>query len=114
MESRYQSRPPRIPLYPISNFKQTGEIKMVRSKFQLTEITEMQWGGKRLKFQTIYDNSIPEDARFQKATPSGSIEMVIDNPVALAQFELGKYYYADFSAIEPAQFRAQPGSSFQG
>jgi hypothetical protein len=69
----------------------------VRAKFKLTEITATAWGGKRLKFSCEYDSTIPEDQRFQKATPSGSIEMQIDNPAAVEQFELGKTYYADFT-----------------
>ena len=71
----------------------------VRTKMYLTEITEHSWGGKTLKFETVYDENIPEDQRFQKATPSGSIKMSIDNPTALAQFEIGKHYYVDFNSV---------------
>ena len=71
----------------------------VRAKMHLMEITEYAWGGKNLKFETHYDEDIPEDQRFQKATPSGSITMSIDNPTALAQFELGKHYYVDFKPV---------------
>lgn len=70
----------------------------VRAKFQLQEITTTAWGSKRLKFSCQYDSNIPEDQRFQKATPSGHIEMQIDNPAAVEQFTLGDYYYADFNA----------------
>lgn len=69
----------------------------VRAKLSLTSVTEHTWGGKTLKFTTQYDASIPEDQRFQKATPSGTIEMQVDNPAALAQFQLGKSYYIDFT-----------------
>jgi len=75
---------------------------MVRAKMQLTEITDTTWGGKRLKFSTVYDQSIAEDQKFQKATPSGSIEMHVDNPAAISQFTLGGYYYVDFTACPPA------------
>ncbi len=77
-----------------------GERK-VRGKFQLVEMTKQHWSseGLRLKFQTVYDSSTPEDEKFAKATPSGSIEMQVDNPSALAQFELGKYYYVDFVIV---------------
>lgn len=71
----------------------------VRAKMVLTSITEHNWGpgAKTLKFSTQYDASIPEDQRFQKATPSGSAEFQIDNPAALQQFTLGKSYYVDFT-----------------
>ena len=47
----------------------------------------------------MYDDTIPEDQRYCKATPSGKFTMVIDNPAALAFFEIGKYYYFDASAV---------------
>lgn len=72
---------------------------MVRSKMQLIEITDTLWGAKRLKFLAIYDPSIPEDQKFQTATPTASAEYLIDNPEALAQFTLGGYYYVDFSLV---------------
>jgi hypothetical protein len=50
----------------------------------------------------MYDTSIPEDQRFQQATPSGSFEQLVDNPAALEQFELGKSYYVDFTPVPDA------------
>lgn len=82
---------------------------MVRAKFNLTNIEEQRITFKKdakpedginqkfLVFQTCYDSSIPEDQRFQKATPSGCIKMQVDNPAALEQFEVGKSYYVDFT-----------------
>jgi len=69
----------------------------VRAKFTLTEITLMPGTMRRLKFQAVYDPSVPEDQRFQKATPWGEFSMNVDNPAALEQFELGKAYYFDAS-----------------
>lgn len=70
---------------------------MVRAKFVLSEITELMWGGKRLKFMASYDTMNPEDITFQKATPTGTFEMVCDNPAANEQMHLGKAYYFDIS-----------------
>ena len=71
----------------------------IRCKLRLSTITEQQWSKDskqtKLVFETIYDESIPEDQRFCKATPSGKFEMVVDNPIALQFFEIGKYYYFD-------------------
>jgi len=69
----------------------------VRSKMHLVSITEHEHGGNTLRFETRYDDTIPEDQRFQKATPTGYIEMQIDNPSAYAMFEIGKDYYVDFN-----------------
>lgn len=73
----------------------------VRAKLMLTESTELSWGAssgtRRLRFDCQYDDGIPEDMRFQKATPSGHIELLIDNPSALGEMKLGNQYYVDFN-----------------
>lgn len=68
----------------------------VRAKLQLQSETKHSWGGKTLGFACQYDASIPDDQRFMKATPTGSLNITIDNPAAIEQFQLGKYYYIDF------------------
>lgn len=80
----------------------------VRSKFRLTEIITTEFGSgyqqKKYVFAAWYDESIPEDRRFAKATPSGRLEMVIDNPAAQSAFEVGKDYYFDAVPVTtPAQ-----------
>lgn len=35
--------------------------------------------------------------QWSQATPSGQVEMAITNPAAVAQFEVGKCYYLDFT-----------------
>lgn len=69
----------------------------VRAKLKLTEVTETAWGSKKLRFDAQYAPDVPEDQRFQKATPSAHAEFCIDNPAALEQFKLGDVYYVDFS-----------------
>jgi hypothetical protein len=73
---------------------------MVRAKFQVQAITETSWGAKIFKLAPMYDTSIEEDRRYSKATPSGSLEMQINNPPAAAFFELGKSYYIDFTKAD--------------
>ncbi|MHB1273619.1 MAG: hypothetical protein ACYCZD_12795 [Rhodanobacter sp.] len=74
----------------------------VRAKFKLMEVTVHSWdpNARTLKFHAQYDTSIPEDQRFQEATPSGSFEMLCTNPAANAQFELGKNYYFDITPAD--------------
>lgn len=75
----------------------------VRARLRLTSVTDTNWGGsltqKKLRFDAIYDTATPEGQRFQKATPSGHCELQIDNPQAIAQFEIGKDYYVDFNPV---------------
>jgi len=72
---------------------------MVRAKFCLIAVTHALGGAKTLRFEPRYDMAIPEDQRFSKATPWGTIELHVDNPAAAAKFELGKSYYADFTPV---------------
>lgn len=77
----------------------------VRAKMNLTSITEEKYGPqdgnsmKYLNFSCQYDTTIPEDQRFQKATPNGSAKFQVDNPDALAQFIPGQSYYVDFTPV---------------
>ena len=52
-------------------------------------------------FQAVYDTSTPENERFTRATPVGELRMRVDNPEAL--FDVGSYYYLDFTAVPPAE-----------
>ncbi|MGE4190716.1 MAG: hypothetical protein AB7G12_12570 [Thermoanaerobaculia bacterium] len=77
----------------------------VRCKMKLIEIHQSYYNrdSRTLVFHTEYDHSIPEDQRFQIATPTGRLEQHVDNPAALAQFELGKSYYFDAVPVEAAE-----------
>lgn len=74
----------------------------VRGKFMVTEITEMSWSAtaRKVVLTPQYDTTIPEDQRYAKATPSGRIEMQIDNPSALAALLMGQQFYVDFTPVE--------------
>ncbi len=72
----------------------------IRAKFQLNEEKRISWqpDSRYLKFGAVYDPSLPEAQRFAKATPSGTLEMQVDNPAA--QFTLGTSYYLDFTPVQ--------------
>lgn len=46
------------------------------------------------------DDNIPENERFHKYTPNGSITLTIDNPAAAEQFKPQHTYYVDFTQVE--------------
>ena len=75
---------------------------MVRGKFTLSEIRHHNWSptAQTFVFSAVYDQTTEENKRYSKATPSGRLEMTVDNPPAQAFFELGKSYYLDFSKAE--------------
>lgn len=49
------------------------------------------------EFHAVYDDSIPEDQRYAKATPQANLKMTVDNPAVI--FEPGKNYYLDFTPV---------------
>jgi len=75
---------------------------MVRAKFTVSSITDYGNNNQMVKLTCIYDDTIPEDQRFNKATPYGEITMGITVPEVLKQFAIGKKFYADFTEVAPA------------
>jgi hypothetical protein len=74
----------------------------VRAKFTVQSITQHAgWKDARVvRLSPVAADGIPENERYHKYTPSGSIELTIDNPAASGQFELGKSFYVDFTPAE--------------
>lgn len=69
-----------------------------RAKFQCNWVQDHGQGGKRVQLGVVYCKvEGTENRDFTKATPSGHIEMQIDNPAAAVQFVPGKQYYVDFT-----------------
>ena len=73
---------------------------MVRGKFTVSEITTYQYGSKKITLQALYDPNLPEDQKYAKATPSGTITMQVDNPPAADYLEIGKAFYVDFTRAD--------------
>lgn len=72
---------------------------MIRGKFKLQSKAEVYWSPtlRVLEFGAVCNDSTEENKRFHKYTPSGTLHMNVDNPIALEYFELGKEYYLDFT-----------------
>lgn len=50
----------------------------------------------------VYEGSLgenEENKRFTKATPTGSLKLMIDNPYASEQFAPGQEWYLDFKLV---------------
>jgi hypothetical protein len=69
-------------------------IIMVRAKFKVISKND---GNVTLEVVT---SGSKENEDFWKYTPSGLIQMGIDNEDALKHFEVGKEYYVDFTPAE--------------
>jgi hypothetical protein len=74
---------------------------MVRAKFKVTSITRREgWSGvKEMQDinMSVVTSGSDENKKFFASTPNGEIRVGCANPEAVAQFELGKEYYVDFT-----------------
>jgi hypothetical protein len=71
----------------------------VRAKFRVQSVTDFG-NVKQVKLVPVTDDGIPENERFHKYTPSGSLEMTIDNPPAADYFKPQHEYYLDSMSVE--------------
>lgn len=83
----------------------------VRAKFRINSVEDFGGHSRQLKMGCVYETDAmkdadPENIRFTKATPSGSLTIQIDNPAAFEQFEIGDEWYADFTLAK----RREPAS----
>lgn len=88
------------------------EPQTVRALFRCTEVTHTKHApnadeSRRFKFQAMYDDRVPEQARYAKYTPSGELTITVDNPAV--QWETGKFYYLD--VVEAIDVNAQYDAS---
>lgn len=84
-----------------------------RAKFQCLSVTD-HGHNKSVKLNVVYSRVEGSENRdFTKATPSGTIEMTIDNPVAAVQFVPQRYYYVDFQECPEEKQSNERGSAYQ-
>ena len=75
----------------------------IRAKFMLQEHRRFSWDGKHFShtfvFRPQYDPSIPEDPRYNRATPSGEMTLTVDNPAVVECWanQMGQQFYLDFT-----------------
>lgn len=79
---------------------------MVRALFVVNDVLERKGAEDQpiaqiVKLNPSFANK-PEDPNhaFWKATPTGSLEMTINNPAVFGFFKPGTSYFLDFTAIE--------------
>lgn len=74
----------------------------IRAKFRVEKVTQHAWNtaARTITLSPQYDQTIAEDRRFCDATPSGTFEMLVNNPAAIAQLQLGQQFYIDLTPVE--------------
>lgn len=67
----------------------------VKAKFRCNSVQDFgATRPKSVEFTALYDASTPENERFTRATPSGTLVMTVDNPDV--RFVPGRNYYLTF------------------
>lgn len=72
----------------------------VRAKFQVTNVVQNTgWNNGPHETSTVVLSAVSNETNktWSKWTPSGKLEMQINNPEALKQFEIGKFFFLDFT-----------------
>jgi hypothetical protein len=72
---------------------------MVRAKFVVDKISKTRFGSHEIALTPVSTGS-EENKEFFKWTPGGVITLSVVSDATVAQFEVGKEYYIDFT---PAQ-----------
>lgn len=77
----------------------------VRAKFKVFNIERSKdadpagvWA--KVEMQAAYNDGDPSNASWSKWTPSAQCTMFITNPSAVDAFEVGKFYFVDFTPVE--------------
>jgi hypothetical protein len=67
-----------------------------RGKFHCQSEKRVYWNSdvRVYSFAAVCNDGTPENERYHRYTPSGSIEITVDNPSV--SFEPGKFYFVDF------------------
>jgi len=72
---------------------------MVRAKMVVDTVTKNRYGQEVVKFFCQYSDN-PEDNSFAKTTPSGSMELTIDNEALHGTFSPGGAFYVDLTSVK--------------
>ena len=73
---------------------------MIRCKFRCNSVEPIENSSpptSRVRMTAIHSPEVPEDEGFTKYTPSGELDVTINNPRALEQLQVGTYHYLDLT-----------------
>ena len=68
-------------------------------KFQVESVEE-QADQEIIKLSALYDENDPEDTKFSKYTPWGSVEFGVSNPNVMGQFKVGDAFFVHFTRVD--------------
>lgn len=71
---------------------------VVRCKMKCVSVTAFEGLNKKVVFNAVSADEVPENQRYHKYTPNGTIELTVTNQNVI--YEPGKCYYFDSIAVE--------------
>ena len=78
--------------------------KVMRAKMKIMAVTPAYGNAEILKAYPVCSNmdqdGNSEDNTFSKFTPSGSLELCINNPDLMGKIKEGQTFYVDFTLVE--------------
>ena len=72
----------------------------MRAKFRCNMVEDYGEHQKTAHLSPVMDDGIEENKRFNQATPSGELKIVVTNPATMNYLKVGKSYYLDFSEAD--------------
>lgn len=75
-----------------------GADMPTRAKFRCNSAEEYSTGQRTYKFTAVTDDGTPENERYHRYTPSGALQISIDNPAV--SFTIGAAYYLAFTPAD--------------
>lgn len=76
-------------------------MRKARCKFYCDSVAKTAIAVEVVKLTARYDATIPEDERFNEATPWGDMTIGVNNPALKGFFVPGMTYYLDVTCAEP-------------
>lgn len=73
-----------------------------RCKFVVEKVTAYQGNYEQITLNAVYGgaNASAENQSFAAATPTGKLEITVNNPTVIGQIKPGQYYYLDLTPTE--------------
>lgn len=66
-----------------------------RAKFRCNSVEEFASGTRNYHLTAVVDDGTPENERYHRYTPTGTLQLSVDNPAVT--LELGQTYYLDIA-----------------
>ncbi len=78
---------------------QVNEVARQNSKLAKKSSADPDIFTERVRAHAVYADDSKENQSFAEATPSGNLEIYVNNPAVIGTFEPGDYFYLDIIPV---------------